>query len=97
MGENEVIFAKDGQIGVLTINRPDQKNALSNEVLAGLREGVARARADRAVRVLLLRGTGDEAFCAGGDLRQMNDATVDQFAAHDGRSQLALLFRDCNR
>ncbi|MEZ5749276.1 MAG: enoyl-CoA hydratase-related protein [Caenibius sp.] len=94
MGENEVIFAKDGQIGVLTINRPDQKNALSNEVLAGLREGVARARADRAVRVLLLRGAGDEAFCAGGDLRQMNDATVDQFAAHDGRSQLALLFRD---
>lgn len=94
MGETVVTFERQGRAGVLTINRPEQKNALSNEVLAGLRGGVAQAKADTSVRVLILRGAGDEAFCAGGDLQQMNDRKPDPFAAHEGRSQLALLFRD---
>ena len=94
MGKDVVSFEQRGGVGYLMIDRPEQKNALSNEVLAGLREGVARAKRDRDVRVLVLRGAGDEAFCAGGDLRQMNDSTIDPFDAHDGRSQLAYLFRD---
>lgn len=94
MGENVVTFERHEAVGFLMINRPDQKNALSNEVIAQLREGIAKAKVDPLVRVVVLRGAGDDAFCAGGDLAQMNDQTVDQFESHMGRSQLALLFRD---
>lgn len=94
MGEDVVIFERIGSVGLVIINRADQKNALSNAVLAGLRRGVAAAKADPAVRVLVLRGAGDDAFCAGGDLREMKDQPVDEFAAHNGRSQLAHVFRD---
>jgi len=79
---------------VLRINRPEQRNALSNEVLGKLREGVATVKSERQTRVLVLAGAGDEAFCAGGDLRQMGDAPPDAYEAHRGRSQLAALFQD---
>lgn len=92
--EDAVIVERNGDHTVLRINRPEQRNALSNEVLAGLREGVAAVKADRSARVLVLAGTGDEAFCAGGNLRQMGDASSDAYEAHRGRSQLAALFRD---
>ncbi|MFG1347758.1 enoyl-CoA hydratase-related protein [Xanthobacter autotrophicus DSM 431] len=89
-----VVLDRRRDHAVLRINRPEQRNALSNEVLAGLRAGVAEVKADPAVRVLILAGTGDEAFCAGGNLRQMGDAGADAYEAHRGRSQLAALFRD---
>ena len=94
MHEDAVIFQRAGAVGLLTINRAEQKNALSNAVLAGLRQGIAAAKADPNVRVLVLRGAGDEAFCAGGDLREMKQQADDPFAAHTGRSQLAAIFRD---
>jgi enoyl-CoA hydratase len=82
-----------GAAAHLTINRPERRNALSDEVFAGLREGIRAARTDPGVRSLVLSGAGDVAFCAGGDLRNMNDE-VDEFAAHHGRAQLAGLLRD---
>jgi enoyl-CoA hydratase/carnithine racemase len=82
-----------GAAAYLTINRPERRNALSDEVFDGLRDGVRAARENREARVLVLAGAGDRAFCAGGDLRNMNDAT-DEFAAHRGRAQLAGLLRD---
>lgn len=94
MQEDVVLFRRTGSVGLLTINRAEQKNALSNAVLAGLRRGIAEAKADPKVRVLVLRGAGDEAFCAGGDLREMKGRPVDEFSAHMGRSQLAGIFRD---
>jgi enoyl-CoA hydratase len=82
-----------GAAAYLTINRPDRRNALSDEVFDGLRQGVLATRQNPEARVLVLAGAGDRAFCAGGDLRNMNDAT-DEFAAHRGRAQLAGLLRD---
>jgi enoyl-CoA hydratase len=94
MAKQVVSFESRNGVGYLMIDRPEQMNALSNEVLAGLRNGVQRAKADPAVRVLVVRGAGDHAFCAGGDLSQMKDGSIDQFEAHNGRSELAYLFRD---
>jgi enoyl-CoA hydratase/carnithine racemase len=77
----------------LTINRPERRNAMSFEVMEGLRAAVSAARADGDVRVVVLTGAGDRAFCAGADLGSIagND---DAIAAHDGRGILADLFRD---
>jgi enoyl-CoA hydratase len=94
MGSKLVSFESRNGTGYLMIDRPEQKNALSNEVIEALRDGVQRAKTDPAIRVLVVRGAGDEAFSAGGDLRQMKEGSVNQFEAHNGRSQLAYLFRD---
>lgn len=76
----------------LTINRPEQRNALSDEVFDGLLEGLAKAREDESVRCVVLTGAGDKAFCAGGDLKWMN-ADADAYEAHFGKAKLATLFR----
>jgi enoyl-CoA hydratase/carnithine racemase len=56
----------------LTLNRPLQYNALSEEMLAALREALAAAAHDADVRVVVLAAAG-KAFCAGHDLRQMQE------------------------
>jgi enoyl-CoA hydratase len=52
----------------LTIDRPAQRNALTLEVLQGLRDALSRADASKEVRALCLTGAGDKAFCSGMDL-----------------------------
>jgi methylglutaconyl-CoA hydratase len=53
----------------ITINRPDKRNALNDDVIAGIREGYRLAHADGDVRVIVLTGAGEKAFCAGADLQ----------------------------
>lgn len=61
---------KDG-IAILTINRPDQRNALNKEVREGLTKAWQRFETDDKLRVAILTGAGEKAFCAGGDLKEM--------------------------
>ncbi|KAK0329757.1 hypothetical protein LTR94_035480, partial [Friedmanniomyces endolithicus] len=69
-----VLFeARADGIAILTINRPDQRNALGREVREGLRAAWHRFETDPALRVAILTGAGDKAFCAGGDLKEMVD------------------------
>ena len=58
-------------IAVITINRPDQRNCLSHEVREGLRTAWQHFEADDEARIAILTGSGDKAFCAGGDLKEM--------------------------
>ncbi|MBR9911414.1 MAG: crotonase [Gammaproteobacteria bacterium] len=76
----------------LTINRPEQRNALSDEVFDGLLAGLQAAKADSSVRAVVLTGAGGKAFCAGGDLKWMNQ-DVNAYEAHFGKAKLAALFR----
>jgi len=90
---DEVLFETDAGIARVTINRPERRNAMSFDVMQGLRDAFARARADDDVRVVVLTGAGDKAFCAGADLG--GGGIADRAAsAHDGRGLLADLFRD---
>jgi len=63
-----VLYLFEDGVARVTINRPDARNALSNDVMEGLLEAFGRAAADPLVRVIVLTGAGDKAFCAGGDL-----------------------------
>jgi 2-(1,2-epoxy-1,2-dihydrophenyl)acetyl-CoA isomerase len=67
MSEPAVLYRVDAGVATLTMNRPAVLNALNDDLLAGLREGLARAKADDAVRALLLTGAG-RGYCAGADL-----------------------------
>ena len=53
---------------VLTIDRPERRNALNADVIGALQEALHGARADDSNRAVVLTGAGDEAFCAGADL-----------------------------
>ena len=64
-----VLHDRRGHAFWITINRPDKRNALNAEVIAGIRAGYAAAHADADVRVIVLTGAGDKAFCAGADLQ----------------------------
>ena len=70
----EVIVRDDGPVRVITLARPEVRNALSRALREELRAAVAAAEADDAVRALVITGAG-EAFCAGLDLREL-EATV---------------------
>jgi enoyl-CoA hydratase/carnithine racemase len=82
----------------LTINRPERRNAMTWAVITGLRDELARAKADPAVRVVVLAGSGDRAFCAGADLSGMvgsGSEDTDEFAEHHrARGRLAELFEE---
>ena len=86
-------YEVDGAVARLTIDREERRNALSWSLVGELRDALALAKADDAVRVVVLTGAGTEAFCAGADLEGM--AHGGSFAdLHEARGQLADLFRD---
>ena len=58
---------QDGRL-ILTIDRPERRNALNADVIAALQQALQRVRADESIRAVVLTGAGDEAFCAGADL-----------------------------
>lgn len=64
-----VLHQKRGCAFWITLNRPDKRNAINAEVIAGIREGYRLAHADPEVRVIVLTAAGEKAFCAGGDLQ----------------------------
>ncbi len=65
---DEVLYEVDGRVATITLNRPDQRNAVSPELAAGLSEAVRQVEADDDVWVALLTGAGPN-FCAGADLK----------------------------
>lgn len=60
-----------GGIARVVLNRPEQRNALDRATCRALVEAFREAGADPAVRVVLLRGAGEQAFCAGADLKEL--------------------------
>ena len=64
-----VLHEKRSSTFWITINRPDKRNAINQEVIDGIRAGYRAAHADPEVRAIVLTGAGDKAFCAGGDLQ----------------------------
>jgi len=69
-----------GAVMRLTINRPERRNALNEDICAGLAAGIAAAEQSEGVRAIVITGAGDKAFCAGGDLKTGADGapfTVD--------------------
>lgn len=89
----ELLYAVDGGVATVTINRPERRNSMSWGVITGLRDAVRRAREDDAVRVVVITGAGDKAFCAGADLTGMRSDTS-YLEVHDARGELARLFNE---
>ena len=73
MTEAVLFDAREDGIAVITLNRPEARNALGKDIRAGLFAAWDRFERDPALRVAILTGSGDKAFCAGGDLKEMTE------------------------
>lgn len=89
---DQVLTTQDGPVVTVTINRPDARNSLNTEVLAGLAEAFRDADARDDVRVIVLTGAGDRAFCAGADLAGAFSQDASALEQHRGRGLLRDLF-----
>ncbi len=95
-GTPTVLYRVEAGVARVTINRPERRNAMSWEVMRGLRRVLARASEDDEVRVVVLAGAGDDAFCAGADLGKMtgaDDPEAGVLAVHEARGVLADVFQ----
>ena len=93
MTDPELLVDVAEGVATLTINRPERRNALSWDVISGLRAAVRDLRDRDDARVVVITGAGDRAFCAGADLGGMaDDAGYGQ--VHEARGELARLFLD---
>lgn len=70
----EVLFDVCHHVGMVTLNRPRQLNALSWPMIGAIAERLRQWAADDNVRAVLLRGAGPKGFCAGGDIRALYDS-----------------------
>ena len=67
----DLLYEKRDGIAILTLNRPERRNAFSPETMVRLAESWKDFRDDDSLRVAVLTGAGNEAFCAGGDLEKL--------------------------
>ncbi len=75
-----VVLEKRGQAFWITINRPEKRNAINGDVVAGIAKGYRQAHEDQDIRVIVLTGAGDKAFCAGADLQHTGAAFAADFS-----------------
>lgn len=68
MYSNILYESKEG-VATITLNRPEVFNALSGDLIREITKGVEAAAADETVRVIIITGSGDKAFCSGADLK----------------------------
>jgi enoyl-CoA hydratase/carnithine racemase len=80
MTDDSVLIEKRDQALWITINRPDKRNAINSGVVAGIVRGYREAHDDAQIRVIVLTGAGEKAFCAGADLQSTGAAFAFDFS-----------------
>ncbi|MET3472631.1 enoyl-CoA hydratase [Novosphingobium sp. 1529] len=83
MSFETILVETQGPVTLITLNRPQALNALSSQVLADLIAAFAAFEADPAQRCAVLTGSGDKAFAAGADIKEMADKPAAAFYAED--------------
>ena len=78
MPEEHLLYSVEKNVARLTINREAQRNAISLEVIELFKEYLNEAETDENVRVILITGCGEKAFCSGADLGGAADGKIQQ-------------------
>ena len=85
-----VAVTSSNAVTTITIDRPDRRNAINLEVVRGLTDALREAEAEESTRAVVLTGSGEKAFCAGGDLGGMADTS--RVGRHFARAEVGDLF-----
>src|SRR5215204_938915 len=86
-----VLYAVEGAVARITLNRPEKRNALNDAVIARVKDGLGKAAGDEKVRAVVISGAGKD-FCSGADLSALQKIAGASVAenAEDARSLLEL-------
>jgi methylglutaconyl-CoA hydratase len=79
--EEEVIFSKENHVAVMTLNRPKAMNSLNGDLCARLIEMIDGVEQDEGTRAVIITGSGQEAFCAGIDLKERKEMNEEELKA----------------
>lgn len=85
---SDILFSRTGDWGVVTLNRPQALNALTWDMVTAMRAQMMQWTGENAVKAVLVKGAGEKAFCAGGDIRWLYDN------ARNDPAHAAEFFRD---
>jgi enoyl-CoA hydratase/carnithine racemase len=85
-----VSFETDGNVGVVTLNRPESLNAISGAMADELTTLLREISANNDVWVVVLKAAGEKAFCVGADLKERNGFSLEDF--YDNRAQIRGMF-----
>lgn len=85
-----LLIEKQGATQLITINRPNQLNALNKSTIQELHEAFATAESDQNIKVIILTGSGEKSFVAGADIKEFANFSVEEGAklAADGHKKL---------
>lgn len=81
MPDDSLLMNIENRVCTLTLNRPEKKNSLSPKLVETLLDTLEKFEADDVARVIVLRGSGDEAFCSGYDIRALPNKLSDDIHA----------------
>src|SRR3954468_15680452 len=93
MNFENILIEKKNAIAYVTVNRPKVLNALNMATMEELRAAFTDIKADAAIRVAIITGSGEKAFIAGADIGELskNDAVMGKEYTHRGQSVLDLI------
>jgi len=93
MTHENILFEKDGAVGILKVNRPKSLNALNPATVREIAACLAEVRQDQSIRCLIITGEGDRAFVAGADINELakNNAVEAKAYTHKGQATLDLI------
>jgi len=100
MEYQDMLYKKEEGIAVITMNRPDKRNALSPALFEGIFRAIDDAAGDDEVKVIVITGTG-EAFCSGADVKAMAEGALTreppktENAPRIRRAPFAMQFQEC--
>lgn len=89
MSEESVLYEERGMIAVITLNRPENRNSMTHDVLDGIVQRVEQVKANRDLRCLVITGTGSS-FCAGADFKSGLDKAVEADALQPNEKSFAM-------
>ena len=78
MAEESIITERKGQVLIVTINRPERMNALDRPTLELGAKMIRDIQYDRDIRVVIVTGAGEKAFCAGADLKEREHMSMSE-------------------
>jgi enoyl-CoA hydratase len=89
MSFSHILFEADSHgVALVTVNRPEKRNALNQATIAELDEAFERIEDDRAIRALILTGAGEKAFIAGADIRELAETSAAEAESLSVKGQL---------
>jgi 3-hydroxyisobutyryl-CoA hydrolase len=73
---NEIVLSKVNHVGCILLNRPKKLNALNLQMVEDLQKRLEECELDNNIRSIIIKGAGESAFCAGGDIKSVRDNCV---------------------